>query len=227
MPRTSRKLTFILIILAVWLGLAASAIPLARWNWMVSRGVPHFDIWWIAIVPLVAAWGSISHNLRRHRRISYAQWLWFGMPALASFILVWRTGIAYRALAAQPDTGSATEYVWYACAFLSLVLVWMLGFPYEEVWGPEIGASGSPWVFLLSWLALGIAGTTLGRGLQIARHFTPPADPPSALVLQVWMQDITAVVLMFFSLRLFLPLVVAIFKHRPDSRNEQGQLPAT
>jgi Na+/H+ antiporter NhaC len=221
MPTTSRKLAFILMIVTMWLGLAASAIPLARWNWIVSHGVRKFEIWWIAIVPMVGGFASITRSLRAHRKVSFGEWLWLGVPALASFILVWRTGIAYQALAAQPNTGAATEYVWYGCAFLTLVLVWTLGFPYEDLWGTEIGASSSPWVFLLSWVALGIGGIALGRGLHIARYFTSPADPTSALMLQVWMQDITAVVMMFFSVRLFLPLVVAVSKYKPESRNEQ------
>lgn len=202
-----RKLKLVLFPLIAWFVLLALTGCFARWQWTYQSGVEVFSIWWIAVLSFVASSLAILLVWRKNGRIGYSQWLWFVGPFLCSLWLTWKIGTILKAIAGTPEVSML--YAVYSSLFIINVLVWIVGFPYEEILGPYSKKSRVIWRTILAIAAAGIGGLAFQHGVSLARVSLGPFD--SIGILQLWMRRVTAVVYIFLVVRLLLPPTVAGF----------------
>jgi hypothetical protein len=128
-------------------------------------------------------------------------------PFLVSLPLVWRIGISLHA-----DTfGDSAKYSYalYSLALIVDVLLWMVIFPFEELFAQPTSRWRLLWMAIFAAVALGIIVVTSQHTHSLLQEVPAGSIPSGIDLLQRWMQKVTAVVFMFFITRVFAPLVVS------------------
>lgn len=183
-------------------------------------GVYWFDMFWIAIPPLALSALTLFFIWRRIGTPPWGQWLWFFVPHFGSVFLYWKTEAVLKEIATGNTHQLSIAYVFWSCAFVAEILLWIVGFPYEEIWGPS-RKSRAIWKAILSIMAVGITGFALQRSLEIVHRFGPTIDFQTIEVLQSWMQRVTVAIYVFLVIRVLLPLTISIAAATLEPPNPQ------
>jgi hypothetical protein len=220
MPANRSKFQ-LLIPLVIWCMLVLLAYPFSQWQWIPGRtGMQVFHLWWVGTCTFVMSSGSIYWIWRKTGTITISQWCWYVIPFLASLFFVWKAGIAIHGLAEGSTAGLAKAYTFWACAFIGDILLWIIGFPYEIIFGFRSRESSRVWKFALIVAASAIVGVLSGRSIELLRHVGEAVNAHEVYTLQAFVQRATVAVYIFLMTRIFLPLILS-----SASRDIQNQRP--
>lgn len=198
------------IMLLVWCVVIASASPLSRAQWTRSTGVTRFGIGWIDIATFAACSMTTLLIWLKTKKIGIKAWLWFFAPYLASIILLVLIGDTLRETAKSSTGDGLIRYAICSSGYVAEILLWIVGFPYENIWGPRTQRGRFAWKIAMSVVGLGLAGLSFVRSVQLARSFVTSTGFLGIQVLQLWMQRVTVAVFLFLTARLFLPVTVSL-----------------
>jgi len=213
----SQRSIILFIIFSCWLVLILTDLfTFSRWAvaWRTINGIPVFDARWLLLFPLLLSLQVVGTMWRKDQRLNYGDWAWFLVPFIVSSLCFWEARGPLRNFLGAPSVATAGPYLSYQFAFLLLVLIWMVGFPYEKLWLPRFEIRRTPWAFLWTIGALLIAGAGLAHGIQLVNPY------PQVRAIQSWMQVISIASVAFLTIRIFLPLTIAVLhSHSPADPN--------
>jgi hypothetical protein len=99
-------------------------------------------------------------------------------------------------------------YVIYSNLYVADIFLWIIGFPYEEIWGPDDEKDRRVWRAVLVLASLAVVAFALQRSIEIANHFSSLADSSGIEALQAWMHRVTFTVYVVLTGRVLLPRIL-------------------
>lgn len=204
MMHKHKEKTFLLPLLLLWFVLLGVGLPLSHLEW---HGY-WFNIGWVQICSLVICALTIYFIRRKRGRISHSEWLWFALPYILSLFLVWNIRATVGTALSSPTRSILMTYVIYSNLYVADIFLWIIGFPYEEIWGPDDEKDRRVWRAVLVLASLAVVAFALQRSIEIANHFSSLADSSGIEALQAWMHRVTFTVYVVLTGRVLLPRIL-------------------
>jgi hypothetical protein len=180
--------------------------------WGRGYGQAHIYAPWLLMAAAFALSGAGADSAHSKRgRLTLAEWLWFLAPLGVSQLPMWRLASVSHQLARHPSAALFTTYGIYASAWIIISVVWVVGYPFENVRGPAGKRERLVWRVIVIAGAAVLCWFIAQRTAALLHGLGAAPGTAEFQALQFWMERATTLAFIFMLFRVVLPVAVAGF----------------